>query len=112
MRAIALPAGAIEQARVRPMVAHAAELLRHAVPGVATPRNLPGELTALADRSGLSVTLRLTGNGRLTIDHMASSIRRSEELERHARATAAQLRSPGTCWAPGWAGCGSGRCRY
>ena len=86
LRAKALPAGAIEQARVRPMVAHAAELLRHAVPGVA------GELTALADRSGLSVTLRLTGNGRLTIDHMASSIRRSEELERHARATAAQLR--------------------
>ncbi|HEY5877932.1 MAG TPA: ATP-binding protein [Nakamurella sp.] len=29
--------------------------------------------------------------GRLTIDHMASSIRRSEELERHAHATAAQL---------------------
>jgi len=65
LRAVALPAGAIEESRVRPMLAHAADLLGSAAIAPAPRGDLPGELRTLADRPGLPVTLRLTGSGRL-----------------------------------------------
>ena len=65
LRAVALPAGAIEASRVRAMATGAADLLRAAVAGPPAPRDLRRELQDLTDRSGLPVTLRLAGAGRL-----------------------------------------------
>lgn len=68
MRAVALPPGAIEPARVRQMAGHAADLLRGSVPTPAPaggPADLVTALRDLADRAGIRVDLRSTGHAQL-----------------------------------------------
>lgn len=96
LRAVALPSGAIEVHRVHAMADHAAALLNDAQSHRPTgPRDLPAELAAVAERSPLTVTLQVTGTGRLpdtVVDAVAGAAGEAvRNVERHAQCDAVKI---------------------
>lgn len=91
LRAVALPAAAIDASRVRAAAARAVELLGQAGPGVMTEVELGPAMQRLVEQSCLPITLRLSGSGRLPARVVAALTGATGEAlrncERHAQCT-------------------------
>lgn len=91
LRAVALPAGAIDPPRVRAAAGRAAELLDRAGGRPAPERELGPALRRVAGRAGVPVDLRLSGSGRLparVVDALTGATGEAlRNCERHARST-------------------------